>query len=420
MRALFLALSTSAAVAGGAATALADTTVRWLHIEQNPQIAQWWEEVAAEFEKKNPDVDIQMQFLENEAYKAKLTTILQSDDRPDIFYTWGGGVLHAQIDAGVVKDITDAMRGEWEAELSPTSVRAMTYKDRVYGVPMMVSQVGFWYNKELMQKAGVDPQAIKTWDDLLAAVKKLKEAGVTPLTAGGADKWPLHFYWTHLALRLGGEEAFKAATNGEGDGFASEPFVKAGELMQQLTALEPFQDGYLSFTNQQSAGYFGDGKAAMALMGNWGYQQHITQSASGKGLPDEQIGWFEFPLVEGGKGKPTDTLGGVNGWVVTKDAPPEAVEFLRFFINAEHQREMGRRGYYIPVAKGAEAEMTNPFYKRVAENIAASTYHQIFYDQMLGPSVGRVVNDVSADLAAGNITPEEAAQTVQEAWEFAN
>ena len=37
---------------------------------------------------------------------------------------------------------------------------------------------------------------IKTWDDLLAAVKKLKAAGITPLVVGGADKWPLHFYWT--------------------------------------------------------------------------------------------------------------------------------------------------------------------------------------------------------------------------------
>ena len=64
--------------------------------------------------------------------------------------------------------------------------------------------------------------------------------------------------------------------------------------------------------------------------------------------------------------------------------------------------------------------MKNPFFRQISENIAASEYHQIFYDQMLGPDVGRVVNDVSTDLAAGMITPDEAAATVQEAWEFAN
>jgi raffinose/stachyose/melibiose transport system substrate-binding protein len=81
---------------------------------------------------------------------------------------------------------------------------------------------------------------------------------------------------------------------------------------------------------------------------------------------------------------------------------------------------MARRGFFIPVVKGADAEMTNPFFKEIAGNIASSGYHQVFYDQMLGPAVGLVVNDVSADLAAGNATPEEAARTVQEAWEFEN
>jgi raffinose/stachyose/melibiose transport system substrate-binding protein len=72
------------------------------------------------------------------------------------------------------------------------------------------------------------------------------------------------------------------------------------------------------------------------------------------------------------------------------------------------------------VVKDADAEMTNPFFKEIAGNIGNSGYHQIFYDQMLGPAVGLVVNDVSADLASGNTTPEEAARTVQEAWEFEN
>jgi raffinose/stachyose/melibiose transport system substrate-binding protein len=132
------------------------------------------------------------------------------------------------------------------------------------------------------------------------------------------------------------------------------------------------------------------------------------------------MGFFTFPIVEGGKGEPSDTLGGINGWLVSKDAPDEAVEFLRLLLSPEHETEMAKRGFFIPVANGADAEMTNPFYKQIASNIANSSYHQLFYDQMLGPAVGLVVNDVSADLAAGNTTPEEAAQTVQEAWEFEN
>ena len=54
-----------------AGTAWADTTLKWLHIEVNPNQVKIWEEVAREFEAKNPGVKIEMQFLENEAYKAK-------------------------------------------------------------------------------------------------------------------------------------------------------------------------------------------------------------------------------------------------------------------------------------------------------------------------------------------------------------
>ena len=67
-----------------AGTAWADTTLKWLHIEVNPNQVKIWEEVARDFEAKNPGVKIEMQFLENEAYKAKAPTLLQSKDRPHI------------------------------------------------------------------------------------------------------------------------------------------------------------------------------------------------------------------------------------------------------------------------------------------------------------------------------------------------
>jgi raffinose/stachyose/melibiose transport system substrate-binding protein len=53
----------------------------------------------------------------------------------------------------------------------------------------------------------------------------------------------------------------------------------------------------------------------------------------------------------------------------------------------------------------------------MADDLAASTYHQIFFDQDLGPDVGRVVNDISVAVAAGEMTPQEGAEAVQEAWD---
>src|SRR5688572_28991503 len=121
---LFRTLALAAAgltLAAGAAAA--QTTVKWLHLEQNPAQVKIWDEVARRFEAKNPGVKVEMQFLENEAYKAKLPTILQSKDRPHILYSWAGGVLKAQIEAGVLEDVTAAV-GSYKDNLSAGAVEA--------------------------------------------------------------------------------------------------------------------------------------------------------------------------------------------------------------------------------------------------------------------------------------------------------
>jgi raffinose/stachyose/melibiose transport system substrate-binding protein len=417
--ALSAAFVMTAGIAGMTAAA-ADVTVRMLHVEQNQDISGFWNDIARRYEAAHPGVKVEVQYLENEAYKKKLTTLLQSPDKPNIIYSWGGGVLREQVRAGVIEDLTTAMDAPWKERFIPAAVQAYTLENKIYGVPMHTSQVGFFYNKDLFAKAGVDAAAIKTWDDLLAAVKKFQDAGITPIITGGADKWPVHFYWSHLAIRIGGKEAFEAALRGEGKGFADTTFVRAGELFKQLADLKPFQAGFLGVTYPQSAGQFGDGKGAMMLMLNGLLGSMRANSADKIGIPIEKLGWFPFPTVPSGKGNPGDTLGGLNGWLVTKGSPKEAADFLRFFSEAQNQRQAAERGFYIPIVKGTQDAIKHPILRQLAENVANSKYHQIFYDQMLGPSVGAVVNDISADLAAGRIKPADAAEAVQQAWQLAN
>ena len=89
------------------------------------------------------------------------------------------------------------------------------------------------------------PASIKTWDDLLGAVKKLKAAGITPIVVGGADKWPLHFYWSHLAMRVGGKAPSRRRCKGEGKAASrATTFVKAGELFKQLVDLQAVPGGF--------------------------------------------------------------------------------------------------------------------------------------------------------------------------------
>ena len=396
-------------------TAKADT-IKWLHLfgeddNSYPNMVK----AAKEFEEKTGHTVV-LQYLENESFKAKLPTMLQSDDRPDIFYSWGGGVMYDQAKAGFLRDISSVVPDSYLETVSAAAADAFTYEGQRVGLPKQVAQVAWWYNKNLISQAGVDVSKIQMWDDLLSAVKQIKDAGITPICMGGKDKWPVHFIWTHLHIRNGGKALFLESLNN--GGWDRPEYIKSGEQMLELVALDPFQKGWLAATWPDQAGFFGDGKCAMAFMGNWMYGAQAANSASGEGLGDDNMGMFNMPMTAGGLGNPGDTLGGINGWLFSSSAPDSAVELMMHYVSKEIQTEDASIGAYIPIVKGADAALENPFLQQVAKSIANSEYHQIFYDQFLGADIGRVVNDVSTDLAAGIITAEEATLAVQEAWEF--
>jgi raffinose/stachyose/melibiose transport system substrate-binding protein len=400
-----------------AAPAFAETTVTVLHVNNVPSAVALWDKIAADYNAEHKGVKVQFKYLENEAFKAKLPTMLQSaDSRPDLFYSWAGGVMKAQDKAGFLKDITKDVASV-EATMVPAAVNAFKVDGKAVGVPFQMGEVVFYYNKKLFQKAGVNAEDIKTWDDFLGAVKKLKAAGITPIVVGAGEKWPMHFYYSYLIIRIGGEHAIADAKAGKDGGFKNATFVEAGKRLRELAELQPFQPGYLQTSHAQSAGIFGDGKAAMDLMGDWLLGMQGPNSTNGKGLPEEDIGILSFPTVAGGKGKATDTFGGINGFLVTKTAPPAAVDFLNFFSQPKYAKEAAAAGAYIPVVKGASAAIKDPLIKRMAEDLAKTTYHQNYLDQDLGPSLGRVINDVSVSVAAGEMTPEAGAAAIQDAAE---
>ncbi|SCY91669.1 ABC transporter substrate-binding protein [Paracoccus tibetensis] len=407
-----------AVIAGHAAHAQVQIDV--LRVVVNPEQEAYLEGIAREFEAQNEGVTVRFEYVANEAYKARLPTLLQSNAAPDIFYSWGGQTVVEQVEAGFLQPIDDHLPEGFRDTIPEAGLQAYEVEGQLYGLPQYATEVVFWTNTALAEQAGIDYEAIETWDDLLAAVQQAKDAGLTPIVAGGQDKWPLHFYWSYLALREGGPNVVTDAMAGENGGFENEAFIEAGRKFQALAEMEPFQPGYISTTYETASGMFADGAGVFHLMGDWDYLPMRERSTSGEGLPDDQLAIISFPAVsdpvaEGGNDA---TLGGINGWAVTANAEPEAVEFLAFMMNAENQREAGAQQLFIPIAVGTSDGMENPFYVQVAQNIEASSYHQIFLDQYLGASVGATINDISADLAQGNITPEAAATQVQESWDF--
>ncbi|WP_419757713.1 extracellular solute-binding protein [Acidisoma sp.] len=418
LRIMIGAVSLAGLLAASPMAAEANTVIRLVHVETNPTEIALWNQIASDYEKLHPDVTVQFQYLENEAYKAKLPTMLQSRDRPAVIYSWGGGVMRAQIDAGYIRPLGPTGQALM-AKMNSADAQVYEVNGKDYGLPFLTSDVPFFYNKALFAKAGVDATQIKTWDDFLAAVKKLKAAGITPIAVGAGEKWPMHFYWSYLAMREGGTGIVQQAEGGKDGGFASPPFVEAGERLQQLAALHPFQDGYVGTLALQAAGMFGDGKAAMELMGNWMLSTQATSATNGKGQPDSNIGVFGFPTIAGTPGPETDQLGGVNGWLITKNAPPQTEDFLAFFFQPKYQEQAAAEGDYIPALSGMTGYIKDPIIRQIAIAVQNATELQIFFDQELGPSVGRVVNDVSVAVAAGQMTPKAAARQVEDASEDA-
>jgi raffinose/stachyose/melibiose transport system substrate-binding protein len=385
-------------------------TLEWWHVQNTEPSRGIWQQTADAYTRAHPNVKIKITAQLDADLKPKLESRLQAGDPPDIFQTWGGGVLKQQVEAGMVKDITDDV-APWIATLNPAAVKVDQVDGKQYGIPYDYGMVGFWYNKELFTRAGVTtPPA--TWAQFLDAVRKIKATGVTPIALGGKDKWPGMFWWAYLALRIGGQGALdKAAEDGS---FDAPPFVEAGAKLKELVDLAPFQQGFLGADYSSATGQAGQmagGRAAMELMGHWSKGTHASVSKDKKGLGDK-LGWFPFPTVDGGAGQPTEVFGGVNGFAVGKDAPPAAVDFLKFISSQEQARNILKNGQFIPVTKGAEAALTDPHTKLIAETLNKASGVQIYLDQAYAPAVGAAVNDAVQALLAGRSSPEQVASTI--------
>jgi len=404
--------ATEAPVATAAATeAAAPVTITWWHITTKDPGLTEFQKMADDYMAMHPNVTIEITVLENEAFKTKLTTVMQSGEVPDIFQSWGQGGMIEQVNAGLLKDISADLKGEWGDSLGALDAFAVDGKN--YGVPWDMGAVTFWYNKDLFEQAGITTVPT-TWTEFLADCETLKKAGITPISVGEGDKWPGMHIWAYLVSRIGGAEAFSAAaaTGAARTGsFNDEAFVKAGYELKKLVDAGYFQEGFLGATHDDMNAAFGNGKAAMELGGQWSPSVEKANSADGVGV--KNMGMFNFPAVEGGKGLVTDIVGGGNGFAIGKNAPPEAIDFVKYLTNLDNQKIVASTGMGIPVAKGASESIADPNMVMVADAVANSTYYQLYFDQVLPSAMGSIINDAVQKIFAGTATPEEVCAEIE-------
>jgi raffinose/stachyose/melibiose transport system substrate-binding protein len=315
-----------------------------------------------------------------------------------------------QADAGLLKDIT-ADIADWKDTVNPGAMSIYAYNGKQYGVPWDMGMIGFWYNKDLFEQAGITaPPA--TWAEYLDAVSKLRAAGIDPLAIAGKDKWPSMHLWTYLVLRTGGGEALSEMI--QSGNWNTEACTKAGEEVLKLNELDPYQAGYKSADYNAEAAAVGNGKAAMELMGQWAPSVQMDQSADKKGLGDK-LGWFAFPTVEGGAGAPTDGVGGGNGIAVGVNAPPEAIDFLKYFSSAEVGNKLNTDNVGLSTVVGTEGTVTDPNLQAVLAGRGEAEFMQLYLDQATSGGLSQAFNDATIALFLGESTPEEVCQTLTDA-----
>ncbi len=385
-------------------------TLTWWHNATEDPLKSYYQQVADAYTAKNPDVTFRIESIQNETLRTKIPVGLQSNDPPDLFQQWGGGELASQVESGKVKDITAETTSVVEGIGGPAA--GWQVQGKQYGLPYSVGVVGFWYRKDLFADAGITA-APTTMEELGAAVEKLKAAGIAPIALGGKDKWPDAFYYGYLATRMCSQEALEKAT---AEAVLEDPcFTAAGEELQRLIDTEPFQKGFLGAPAQQgaasSAGMIANGKAAMELQGHWNGGVIAGLTPDKKPLGDK-LGWFPFPAVPGGQGKPDMTFGGGDGFSCAADAPPACVDFLRFLLSPEQQSRFGALGVGLPVAPGSAKSVEDPTVQGVLKARDASSYTQLYFDIALPTSKGAALNDAVANMFAGAGGPQDIVDAV--------
>jgi raffinose/stachyose/melibiose transport system substrate-binding protein len=112
------------------------TKITWWHISTIESEKAAFQKLADDYVAANPNVEIEITVLENEAFKQKIATAMQSGEPPDIFQSWGGGVLFQYADAGLVKDISAELAADgWGDSFLPAALGLYTRDAATYGVP---------------------------------------------------------------------------------------------------------------------------------------------------------------------------------------------------------------------------------------------------------------------------------------------
>ncbi|MEV1143916.1 extracellular solute-binding protein [Micromonospora sp. NPDC049799] len=331
-------------------------------------------------------------------YQAKLQTIINTNQAPDVFFNWGGGSITPFVKADLLLPLDDMIAKDpgLKANFLPSVFDTAVVDGKAYGAPMRGTQpVLLFHNKKVLADAGITPP--QTWDDLLAAVNTLKSRKITPIALGGGDQWPTQMWYQYLYDRVAGPELFAKALGGDKSVWESAESRRALELFRQLTDAGAFGTNFdsVKFTDGGSPTLLSSGKAGFELMGSWNYSTHNDANPD---FAAKDLGWTAFPSIAGGLGDPGNVAGNTNNFysVLKKTKHPEAVaEFLKLQYSDEFVQAQLAIGN-LPTTTNTEKFLdtaANPAYLKFQfDLVKQAPSFQLSWDQAYPPAATKTIH----------------------------
>ena len=174
-------LLASALVALLVSTSLAQEPVTlqfWDNQQTESGLSEYQKQAVARFEQENPGIKVEVTTIPYPEYQQRLLTAVQGGNAPDVStidQIW----VAAFAQAGAIDPLDElaASAGIKAETFFPGAWASANYDGKLWGIPFNVDVWSFsFYNADLLQQAGVDPQSMVSWEGLRAGAEKLTDA----------------------------------------------------------------------------------------------------------------------------------------------------------------------------------------------------------------------------------------------------
>jgi multiple sugar transport system substrate-binding protein len=307
-----------------------DKLVVWDWKSGDAKAAAYVEKAKADFTKKHPGVNVEFVAQPFDQYYTLLGAAIQAGKGPDVVLFNGGGQIRDRADAlapldTYVADDRQRLAG-WDA---------FTKDGKTYAAPVTLQGHPVYYNKDLYQKAGLDPDSPpKTWDDFVRNCGVIaQKTGAKCLAQGNKEGFGIQFFLSAMGSAVLTPQEYDDWIAGERD-WSSANVKRIFELWKQTADSGLNTDGANSTAMFNDAfALFNSGKAAnvIGLMSDVGHWKDFTEF-----LTPDKLGVMKAPVVNPAA-KPSLPFDGGIGYAVakwTKD-PKLAADLVRSLTSAD-------------------------------------------------------------------------------------